>query len=510
MKKLFALMLVLVLLLCTCAAIADNGEHYTFSIVYVDRSHKLTEDEYYHWFTDQFNIDIEPIAIPWASLAETNSIMVMAGTMYDVMIIPSKYGVIRSYAEQDLVKPLPEGWEEKYPNLKAAFNATGIQDYFSVDGKTYGIPGVNAMYYGSLDFCLDVLGTYYRADWAKQLGFDFGDVVTISEFNAYLKACVDNDMAGNGMTRGLSSPYAASFYVMKYKNVHSMREFNLVDGQYIWGPCTEGTVDGIKAAKQAYQDGMIDPDYFSVDAFTGENNLSAGLCAATYQTLSASKLKSICENAEAVGLENAYEKIKPIVVTDDEGIYHHPLTTNYNWAKVFSPELSDEKFDRLLTFYDYLYSKEGNEVRLMGLKGIDWDVNEEGLYVTLRDKEAYPSVADKYSWKWFFNDQSIHNTDFAAYNPETSAQYGAPVRRIQETRVALVTEGGYQPVDMNVNTLDTEAKRNYSVNIDDEISRIVCDSTIPMENVEAEWNAFIEANRMLWQPVVDDLNATLN
>ena len=49
--------------------------------------------------------------------------------------------------------------------------------------------------------------------------------------------------------------------------------------------------------------------------------------------------------------------------------------------------------------------------------------------------------------------------------------------------------------------------RNYSVDIDSEITRIVCDDTISMDDVEAQWATFIEQNAGLWQPVVNDLNA---
>ena len=35
---------------------------------------------------------------------------------------------------------------------------------------------------------------------------------------------------------------------------------------------------------------------------------------------------------------------------------------------------------------------------------------------------------------------------------------------------------------------------------------ISCDDTITLDQVEAEWQKFIEANRPIWEPVVEDLN----
>ncbi len=511
MKKVLAFLLAALLALGCLTALADGeDEKYTYTIVYVDRSHPMEDDALNRWFCDRFNIEVEPIGMPWASIPENDSVMIMAGTMYDVMIINQKYEVIASYGAQDLLKPLPEGWEEKYPNIKLAIDATGVEDFFSADGKVYGIPGVNALHYSAGGLTLDVLGVYYRADWAEELGYHFDTVATVSEFAAFLKDCVDKDMAGNGQTRGMSSPYAARFFVDQYKPTMQMSEFVQVDGQYVWGPLVEGTIEGIKATKQYYQDGVIDPDYFTLDPFAGQNNLSAGLCAATYQTMSSANLKQMVENAAESGIENAIDKIKPLVVTDDNGVLHKAATTNLNWARVFSPEMTDDEFDRLLQLYDYIYSKEGNEVTMLGIPGVDWEYGENDMsYVNLMDLEEYPALTDKYSTRWFWRDV-VHNTDFAPYNPATDPLYGKPVQMVKEAEFALALEGGYTPADLTVAFLDTPAKSDYSVDINAEVTRIVCDETISIDDVEAEWNKFISDNAALWQPVVDDLNATLN
>ena len=50
----------------------------------------------------------------------------------------------------------------------------------------------------------------------------------------------------------------------------------------------------------------------------------------------------------------------------------------------------------------------------------------------------------------------------------------------------------------------SEAKSQYSVSIDDEIMRLILDSSV---DIDTEWAKFIEDNRALWEPVVNDLNA---
>lgn len=505
MKKILAILLACVLLLSNVSALAEYERNIKFTATYVDRA--ATEvDEVYHFFCDRFNIDVEPIPVAWAAIPETNSVMIMGGTMYDVMTVPNDYGTVLSYAEQGLIKPLPEGWQEKYPNIAKAFEVGAVGDYFTVDGLTYAVPNVTYMNFIEEDYVLSVIGTYYRADWAKELGFDFGSTVTVSEFNAYLKACVEKDMAGNGQTIGLATPYANTFYADMHTPVDKLGDFVNVDGTYVWGPTVEGTVEGIKAAKQYYEEGLIDPDYFTLDAFAGQNKFSSGLAAATHQTLSAGNYELIVSNAQAAGIENPIEKIKPIVVTDDAGKLHINQVTNFNWVKVFNPELDDEAFDRILQLYDYLYTREAELVYNMGLEGVDWAEVEDGVFESYLEEE-YEAARFKYPSIWFWFNTAIFAEDLQLINPATNADIRNAIAECVSARYALTKEHGYSKVDEKVQYLDTEAKRNYSVDISGEMSRLICDKTIPMDQVEAEWNAFIDANQGIWQPVVDDLNA---
>ncbi len=47
------------------------------------------------------------------------------------------------------------------------------------------------------------------------------------------------------------------------------------------------------------------------------------------------------------------------MLVNDEGVWYGSETANYCWANVFNPDMSEEKFLRLLDLMDYLYSKEG-------------------------------------------------------------------------------------------------------------------------------------------------------
>ena len=81
------------------------------------------------------------------------------------------------------------------------------------------------------------------------------------------------------------------------------------------------------------------------------------------------------------------------------------------------------------------------------------------------------------------------------------------VNALYATRAALAEEYGYTPLDAKVTYLTGEAMDNYSVNVMEEVVRIVVDANITADQVETEWTNFIEAYRNMWQPVIDALNA---
>ena len=91
-------------------------------------------------------------------------------------------------------------------------------------------------------------------------------------------------------------------------------------------------------------------------------------------------------------------------------------------------------------------------------------------------------------------------------NPSYSKQVLENINAVYDFRYASAEENCYLKRDNKVAYLDSEAMRNYSVDINGEVMRLVCDENISLEQIEAEWQKFIQANAGLWQPVVNDLN----
>lgn len=507
MKRIFALLLTCVMAFTAAAGLAQGAqESVAFSATYY-QSAQAGKDAVYDYFCDKFNVDIEMIGVSPDSLNETNNIMIPAGTMHDWMIWDFNYSTYVSYVDQGLLKPLPQGWEEKYPNLYGAMKASGILEKLYIDGKAYAIPKTIYYNFAKGDTALWHMMLYYRADWLKSLGMEpWGDTVTISQVMDFCKAAVEKDLAGNGGTIGLcgSTSHLTSLLMQMYNGYYDT--FTQVDGQYVWGPTLDKTVEGIAYIKSLYGQKLLDPDFYLATRDAAQNLFCSGMAAGVFTNGTVSNYTSILKNSEAAGVRDAEQSIKSVVVTDDEGVWRGAEASNYWLASIFSPSLDDAKFERILSLIDYLFTEEAELTINMGLEGVDWEKDGNGGYKILMES-SYANVREKYPSCWFWRFMALCPDEFSLVNPAENQTVQKAVNAAYAARAESAAKNGFIKLDYNVSFLGTQAKADYSVNILDEVVRIVVDEKIAEADISAEWTKFIENYRQIWQPVADDLNA---
>lgn len=506
MKRLSVMVLAALMLLSAISATAEiPAERMSFTATYY-QSAPAQKDAVFDYFTNKFNVDIEMIGVSPDSLNETNNIMIPAGTMYDWMLWDFNYSTYLSYVDQGLLKPLPTGWEEKYPTLYAAMKASGILEQLYVDNQVYAIPKTIYFNFAQGDTALWHMMLYYRADWLEQLGMEpWGDTATISQVVEFLKKAVEKDMAGNGNTAGLAgSTSQLTTMLMQIYNGY-FDTFTKVDGQYAWGPTLPGTTDGISYIKDLYAQKLIHSDFYLTTRDAAQNLFSSGMAAAVFTNGTVSNYTSLVKNAAAAGIANAEQSVKSVVVTDDQGIWRGAESSNYWLASIFSPSLDDAVFERILSLIDYLFTEEAELIINMGIENVDWERSSEGGFSILMDP-TYANVREKYPSCWFWRFMALTPDEFSLVNPSENQVAQKAVNAAYAARAASAAEHGYVELDYNVNFLSSPAKANYSVNIVDEVVRIAVDDKISKEDILAQWNAFIENYRQIWQPVVEDLN----
>lgn len=210
----------------------------------------------------------------------------------------------------------------------------------------------------------------------------------------------------------------------------------------------------------------------------------------------------------------------------------------------FSNDMTEAEFTRLLSLLDYLYTKEAELAYNLGIQDVSWfeaedgykliyynengDMatadfeknlwaltrNNDGSYTigeqvgTLTDENC-PYEAKDYPSKVFWFRRAILGDDFMLADPAANPINIERITRCYQTRSENAATNGYRPLDFDYMFFNSQAKNEYSVDMDSEVLRIVADATIPESEVESTWNSFIGTYRNIWEPVVNDLNAAI-
>ena len=172
---------------------------------------------------------------------------------------------------------------------------------------------------------------------------------------------------------------------------------------------------------------------------------------------------------------------------------------------MFRPDIDPVVFERLLAMMDWICTEEGQLTVLVGVPGETWEYDAEGNIVMLSKPDEngkYPATVDLYNSYNVFRTQGILADDYSFINPANDPDVVAEVKEMYATRQS----GNIIPLDQDYEFFSSESKANYSLNLSDEVTRLIISEGL---DVEAEWKKFIDSNAAIWQPVIDDLNEAL-
>ena len=502
MKKLLAFLITAVLLFAGTAALAETANDtpvsFSMSCRNVSANFDWNSDALYKAITDKFNTSIDIWSVDASSQDETGSVWIQGSTMPDAQMWATfNYSTYMSYVEQELIRALPDGWEETYPNLHKMVEATGLADYIGVDGKTYGIPHAVFCNFADMDRVVSHVSIYYRPDWLAKLGMEpWGSTTTIAQFEAYLQGCIDNDLAGNGHTIGLTTnekrlmDYAMMFTGIDYDN------FNPTANGYAWGPAMDGVTDVISALRGYYQQGLIDPDFYLLSDTDAMGVFYSGNAAALIYSGSCSGIVQIVDAFKSANnAEDGYDQVSMVTLTDNDGQAYAEETTNYWTMTLFSPATDDVTMARILSMIDWLCTEDGQLTTQLGLQGTDWDYDTDGKLVSLTGQTAISAYASFYP----FNYISILSDDFSFVSPA----YDARAQEIVSGIYAAKQAGTVVPYNYDYAFYNSDAKQMYSVDVAGEAASLLLND----EDIAAAWAGFIEQYKPMVDPLLAELDA---
>ncbi|NLG37607.1 MAG: hypothetical protein GX549_06285 [Clostridiales bacterium] len=476
--------------------------HFTGSAVpYLSDGVDYGQDAVYEALSEKFNFTYQLYPLTWDNWAEKNRMWITSGEMPDFTMWNFNFTEYVNYAEQALIAPMPEGWDSAYPNLYAMVDATGLREKVTLDGKISILPRATFKNFAPIQRALSHQSLIYRDDYREQLGMDpIGDTITLEQLNEYLSGCTEQ-----GLSRvGLSSNYAGIVQLFVSMHESGFNTFFVKDGQYVWGPAQPGTLEGIKLLKEQYDEGIIDPDFYLNNSKEHREKFAAGMIPMMYDDGTVNNLDGrINEFIAANPGADGYNMIKMTTAVGPDGKWHGTESGNFWASTIFKPDIEEEVHNRILALLDYVCTVEGQELVQLGIEGTDWERNADGSYAILRPKNedgTYPLLRNIYPSCALWYQFGVLVDDFSFVDPTRDTRVVDSVISMYKTREQ---NGNFLEFDPDYQFFVSDAKSVYSVDVASEIVRIIMTDGV---DIDAEWAKFIETQKPMWEPVLNDLN----
>ncbi|NUU60396.1 extracellular solute-binding protein [Paenibacillus agri] len=465
------------------------------------------DNEFHKYFTDKFNIKWDYNYVEWDSWAEKLRLWINSGDLPDVASWNYVHGDALNYIDQGLLYKLPDNWKERWPNVAAAYKLTGLGDKLEeLVGGTYVLPRPVYNENKPADPLVNQIGVIaLRSDWAKAVGFPIKDAYTTSELMDFARLLKEKDpgKVGANLVPISYDVNDALTNIIMANSAHSRVEsafYKDADGKYQWGPANQETLTGLKDLQQAYKEGLLHPEFytwkngeanqkFNVNGVSGITSLG-GL--ASYRKDMDQRMK------DNLGL-NSDDVVHTAIVLGDDGKYRNLEQVNFWSAVIFSPNISKEKFERIMDFMEYTTAKEGNLIVNMGFEGKDWKYGENQELESLLPEGQ--TLDKKYPNR--FEGLYVLADDFSIVNPGIKKEYRErSVQLFKEKAELGMKDKSLADYDWDFQLYDSKAKNQASFDYATEYTNLI----LQPGDLEKNWKDWVNSKMSLVQPVLDELN----
>ena len=339
---------------------------------------------------------------------------------------------ITQFIPEELVAEIPQELIDKYPLTKERLENDAVsQLVYNMYGGYYFLPKPDSA--DPSIYKAERKGLFIRKDWLAKLGLEMPQ--TWEELYEVCHAFTYNDPDGNGVndTYGLTGDGLGTLRYFFASTGVSNRYWNKdADGNWFFGALDDRNIEVLQWLRKMYEDGSIDPDFAATSWKEGLQKFSSNTFGVCVRNADADWINSVmtkyygaanpdCNPFDRIGLIGA-------LGTNKGDQPHMEAYISCMVAVQFAPEITEEKMDRFLQFYEYLLG-EGKYMR-MGLKDVDYTIDEAGNVKLIRDENGNASVlATKYPcipvthWtSWGFEMQALPNVEYYdKYNDEVKS-----------------------------------------------------------------------------------------
>jgi putative aldouronate transport system substrate-binding protein len=474
-----------------------------------------TGDEYSKFILNKFNFEFQGTNVPWGDWNSMLSTWIMAQDMTDVAIFNYTDGTAADaakFVEQGLLKRLPDDWKTRWPGVAKVYETTALGPMLEeMYGGTYFIPRARFYYNLPGDPLANHWSLWMRSDWVTAVGKEVKNYYTIPEVLEIASLIKEQDPGSVGTSLvpiSMDTTNSANFF-LRANSTNWDTFYKGADGKYAWGAAADATLEGLKYWYEAYSTGLLDPEFYLL---TYEKDMekfqtlgTAGISYLGGQTADVERFRIDFTND--TGLDGSAFQLATLLGTD--GNYHQRDLINFWGAVCFSPDVSDEVFERWMDLMEFTASEEGYPGTQMGLKGVDWDYDANGEIVSLVPAGTLlsgPVGEAKYPSLGHVLGSVILWDDLAFDNPNIGKSFRDESRALYANRYEFSTSETFTKVDWNLWLHNTEnMRRAKGIDYPTEFANMVTTATSE-DNLVEIYNTWLASQMGIIQPVLDELN----
>ena len=505
------------------AEVSDTGAQESGYDTHVDLSwykegitgHEINYDgdAFGQFWQDKFNVTFDLTAATMDSdWTERLRIWINSGDMPDVAHWAFNYGELADYAAQDAVYRFPDDWKERWPNVaKTQSYVPGAAVAEEKLGGTYVLfrtifanhrPSERLSYHALL---------YMRKDWMEACGVEIKETYSPSELVEIAEKFRDQDPGGLGSqlvpisinTYDMLKLYPGTDFTPAIDGCYKDE-----NGQFQWAPADERTLESLKKYQNLYTSGLLDPEFYTLTRYEGtEKFYIGGTAGIVLDDGMGYMIQSRMEDGLQKNLGLDPDEVMHIAqLVGEDGKYHYREDMNFYGSIIFSPNLTDEEFERAMDILDFCSTEEGQEIINMGFEGEDWELDENGEYVSLLPNEitgnASSILGSKYPSADVFFGGIIVADDFQFVNPNYTKETRDIISHFYELRDELSDETTLLPREYDYEFYSSRSKTQVNVDLSEEYAQLI----LKEGDLETNWKNWVDEKMQLVQPFLDELN----
>lgn len=459
MKKLFSLLIALVLAaLCLSAVAEPLGE---FPIVtepaelslWVEQ-HPSVEDyetnEMTQWYEEKTGVHVNWTQVPSAELGTKFNLSIGGGNYPDIYTCAFATDQVIQYSHAGIFLPLDDLIDQYAPNLKLVLEQRpDIREAITApDGHIYCLFSTDPATYL---LCRDKL--FVMTDWLDQYCAVTGKEapVTTQEFEDMLLYWRDNDMNGNGNagdevgvmgSSGATINAAIRYLLSAYQLMPEDGLLADADGSITFAPATDAYREGLKWINHLYEEGLIAEETFIQDG----NQLTSVVSREDKAERTVGAFGGFWQGVAAspASMTNAYDVYEALAPLEGPAGVRQSATTGYLPLTLRGAITSAcENPEVAMRWLDYWFSEEGMVMIDYGFEGVNWEWNDTpAIDGTTPSRSFLTSRNEMQNVHWQVNTVPYYRTEKSLFGrtPTDHVPYlyaGAKVYEDYETKTGF-------------------------------------------------------------------------